>query len=75
MKKFKVKTKKGVGKFLRLATPTKSVIIKNGEAELSEEDFKAVQRYVEVVKDKPKSYKTTVTKVSEKKSEEDGDKT
>lgn len=75
MKRFKVKTKKGVGKFLRLATPTKSVIITNGEAELSEEDFKAVERFVEVVKSKPKTYKPTVTKVSEKKSEEDGDKT
>lgn len=75
MKRFKVKTKKGVSKYLRLATPTKSVIITNGEAELSEEEYKVVRPYVDIVKDKPRTYKTTIAKVSEKKSEEDGDKT
>lgn len=75
MKKIKVKTKAGVGKYLHLSTPTKTVIITNGEAELSEEEYNAVKEYVDVVKDKPRLSKTSLFKVSEEKSEEDGDKT
>lgn len=74
MKTIKVKTKAGVGKFLRLASPTKRVIITNGEATLTEEEYNLVAQYVDVVKDKPRSYRTKVTtEESEKKSEENGE--
>jgi len=53
-KKVKVRLKKGVGKHLRLTMPGFSLTIGDGEQELTDEQFKRVQQYVEIVKEKTK---------------------